>query len=518
LEPAGLAGSPDPTLENQADPTDLLGGVVAPASRGAAAPASPVRRAETRERQVPVSMYRLLDSSLVVTVLVVAFILRNVGRMPRGLDDFLAIRVSVKNVLLLVGFTVAWRGICSLLGLYDFRRIASWRSEAQRVTAACALAAAAALPFPLTSVSEAFDYVALALFWAGITVGLLALRRILRLVARVRRKPRRSVLIVGTGPRAMRIKESLLVDPEVDYRVLGFVDSSAPTDGGTVRQPVIAGLEDFDATVMHSPVDEVIVALPMKSQYAQIQHIVEFCESIGVPVTLPADPVPASRSVFRPRESSDSMPAVTLADTPDRTRLFVKRVFDLLGASLALLVLGPLMAVTALMIKLTSRGPVLFTQQRYGHNRRIFRMYKFRTMVVNAEQLQASLEHLNEATGPLFKISHDPRLTVIGRFLRRSSIDELPQLFNVLRGEMSLVGPRPMAIRDVYLFPEATLMRRFSVQAGMTGLWQVRGRNNLSYDEWAAYDLRYVDHWSILGDLKILAMTIPAVMRGIGAH
>jgi lipopolysaccharide/colanic/teichoic acid biosynthesis glycosyltransferase len=161
---------------------------------------------------------------------------------------------------------------------------------------------------------------------------------------------------------------------------------------------------------------------------------------------------------------------------------------------------------------------VLYSQARYGYNRRIFRMYKFRTMVVDAESLQASLEHLNEAPGPLFKIRCDPRLTPIGGFLRRTSIDELPQLLNVLRGEMSLVGPRPMAIRDVHLFPEATLMRRFSVPAGMTGLWQVRGRSALDATQWAAYDLRYVEQWSLLGDMKILALTVPAVIKGTGAE
>jgi lipopolysaccharide/colanic/teichoic acid biosynthesis glycosyltransferase len=160
---------------------------------------------------------------------------------------------------------------------------------------------------------------------------------------------------------------------------------------------------------------------------------------------------------------------------------------------------------------------VLYTQERYGYGRRVFRMYKFRTMVENAEALQPSLEHLNEASGPLFKIHGDPRITRLGRLLRHTSIDELPQLFNVLRGEMSLVGPRPMAIRDVYQFPEAWLMRRFSVMPGMTGLWQVSGRAALGYEQWAALDLRYIDEWSLLLDLKLLLRTIPAVLAGTGA-
>jgi exopolysaccharide biosynthesis polyprenyl glycosylphosphotransferase len=518
LEPEGLASMPIPTPEVQAAPTEPL----PRERRGPAAPgAAPVTRAEPaagrRERPVPASMYRVLDNTLALGVLVAALILRNVGRMPNGLDDFLTIRLSLKNVLLLLGFVAAWRGICALCGLYDFRRIASWRSEARGVLAACFLGGTVGLAFPLTSASGAFDYLALALFWGGTTLGMLGLRCILRFAARVRPRPARNVLIVGTGPRALHMKECLQADPDVDYRVIGFVDSDSAHATGPIRQRIVASLEDFDATLMHSPVDEVVVALPMKSHYAQIQHIVEFCESIGVAVTLPADAFRSSRSAFRPRPSP-SMLAVTLADTPDGAGVVMKRGFDVIGASLALVVLAPLMVLTALMVKLTSRGPVLFTQERYGYNRRIFRMYKFRTMVVDAESLQSSLEHLNEASGPLFKIRRDPRLTLIGGFLRRTSIDELPQLFNVLWGEMSLVGPRPMAIRDVHLFPAATLMRRFSVPAGMTGLWQVTGRSTLNYGDWAACDLRYVEQWSLLGDFKILALTIPAVLRGTGAQ
>ncbi len=518
MEPEGLADMPAPAPENQAAPTGPvpvdLGG---PAASGTA----PMGRAEPtpgrRERPVPASMYRLLDNTLALGVLAAALILRNLSRMPKGLDDFLAIRLSVKNMLLLLGFAAAWRGICALSGLYDFRRIASWRSESRRLLAACFLGGTVALAFPLTSASGAFDYLALALFWGGTTLGMLGLHCILRFVARVRPRSLRNVLIVGTGPRALHMKECLQADPDIDYRVIGFVDSDSAHAAGEIRQRIVTRLEDFDATLMRSPVDEVVVALPMKSHYAQIQHIVEFCESIGVAVTLPADAFRSSRSAFRPRPSP-SMLVVTLADTPDGAPLVVKRVVDVIGASLALVVFAPLMLLTALMVKLTSRGPVLFTQERYGYNRRIFRMYKFRTMVVDAESLQSSLEHLNEATGPLFKIRRDPRLTLIGGCLRRTSIDELPQLFNVLRGEMSLVGPRPMAIRDVHLFPEATLMRRFSVRAGMTGLWQVRGRSTLEYGDWAAYDLRYVEQWSLLGDFKILALTIPAVLRGTGAQ
>ena len=160
---------------------------------------------------------------------------------------------------------------------------------------------------------------------------------------------------------------------------------------------------------------------------------------------------------------------------------------------------------------------MFFIQPRYGYNRRRFPMIKFRTMVVDAELRMKDIEHLNEAAGPIFKIKNDPRLTKIGGFLRAASIDELPQIFNVLLGHMSLVGPRPMSVRDVSRFSEATLMRRFSVLPGMTGLWQVSGRSSLTFTDWIALDLKYIDNWSLLEDLRILLITVPVVIRGRGA-
>jgi lipopolysaccharide/colanic/teichoic acid biosynthesis glycosyltransferase len=179
--------------------------------------------------------------------------------------------------------------------------------------------------------------------------------------------------------------------------------------------------------------------------------------------------------------------------------------------------LAPIMLAAAVAIRLTSDGPAIYAQERYGHNRRRFRMFKFRTMVQDAEQLQASLESQNEASGPVFKIADDPRITPLGRFLRRTSIDELPQLFNVLRGDMSLVGPRPLPLRDVDRFTRTCDLRRFSVRPGVTCLWQISGRSGIGFDDWIRLDLQYIDRWSLLLDLRILVGTIPAGLRGTGA-
>jgi lipopolysaccharide/colanic/teichoic acid biosynthesis glycosyltransferase len=175
------------------------------------------------------------------------------------------------------------------------------------------------------------------------------------------------------------------------------------------------------------------------------------------------------------------------------------------------------MLAIAAAIRLTSPGAALFVQERYGLHKRRFRMYKFRTMVADAERLQAELESCNEAQGPVFKIRNDPRITAIGRFLRKTSLDEFPQFLNALKGEMSLVGPRPLPLRDVSRFDDASLMRRFSVKPGLTCLWQINDRSQSNFDRWIALDLRYIDEWSLKLDLKILAHTVPAVIKGIGA-
>jgi len=194
----------------------------------------------------------------------------------------------------------------------------------------------------------------------------------------------------------------------------------------------------------------------------------------------------------------------------------LKRFLDIVGSAILLVIFLPLMLVVAIAIKLTSPGPALFRQSRLGYRRRNFTMYKFRTMANDAEQRIGDIEHLNEVSGPVFKIRRDPRVTRIGRFLRKASIDELPQLVNVLKGDMSLVGPRPLSHRD-YEGWHQWQPRRFKVRPGMTCLWQIKGRSLIPFEEWMQLDLQYVDEWSLWLDLQILARTIPAVLKGTGA-
>ena len=202
---------------------------------------------------------------------------------------------------------------------------------------------------------------------------------------------------------------------------------------------------------------------------------------------------------------------------PDSQRLAVKRVIDVVGATGGLIVLSPLLLIIAAAIKLTSRGPITYAQDRCGLSKRAFWMYKFRSMCVDADRMQASLEERNEASGPVFKIREDPRITRLGRLLRKTSLDELPQLWNVLRGDMSLVGPRPLPWRDVQRITKPSDMRRFSMRPGITCLWQIQGRNNIDFERWVELDVEYIDTWSLSLDARILIKTIPAVLSGDGA-
>jgi exopolysaccharide biosynthesis polyprenyl glycosylphosphotransferase len=212
-------------------------------------------------------------------------------------------------------------------------------------------------------------------------------------------------------------------------------------------------------------------------------------------------------------------PLIVFRSAPETSwKILVKWLMDILGAFFLLLLVSPVMLAVAVLIRLTSNGPAMFTQQRSGLNGAPFKIYKFRTMMTNAEQFKHELAAMNEMTGPVFKITNDPRVTPIGKFLRKWSLDELPQLFNVLRGEMSLVGPRPLPVDEVKRFNDLAHRRRLSVKPGLTCLWQVSGRNKISdFKEWVRLDLEYIDNWSIWLDLQILLRTIPAVLTTSGA-
>lgn len=427
----------------------------------------------------------------------------------------LQLRVSLLNFLLAAICLAAWRLCMTLTKLHFDRSNASIPILAietlLRVTSCAGIAALIIYlrhPDRVTVFTvSTFWITSLILLTIGRTL-LIAFEYYVRPLLRQNRQ----VIIVGSGRRAQQVAYELSTHPKWHYFVLGFVDSEPLCD----PRCLLGGLEQLDSILMQKVVDEVIIALPMKSKYDDIQLAIRACERAGIQSGYSLDLFSTEVAKRRSFEEHDAS-SVVLHMVHNGHHRFFKRSLDVIGASLGIIILAPLMLLVAVAIKLTSKGPVIFRQKRFGLNKRTFWMYKFRSMVEDAELRQKELEHLNENDGAAFKIREDPRITSIGNLIRRTSIDELPQFFNVLIGDMSLVGPRPLPTRDVSRFPEASLMRRFSVKPGLTGLWQVSGRSNTSFASWMKLDLEYIDRWTLLLDMQILARTIPAVLKKNGA-
>jgi len=269
---------------------------------------------------------------------------------------------------------------------------------------------------------------------------------------------------------------------------------------------------------INNVVDDVVICLPMKPYSGQSSKIVSICQEQGIIVRYHLDVFIPELKLSK-REQFDNETLITLySGTMNGLPFMIKRVLDIAISLILIIILSLPFFIIALLIKLTSSGPVFFIQERIGLNKRKFRLYKFRTMVEDAEQKLYEIEHRNEVSGPVFKIKDDPRITRVGKFLRKTSIDELPQLFNVLKGDMSLVGPRPLPVRDYNGFDQDWHRRRLSVRPGITCLWQINGRSSVPFEKWMELDMKYIDHWSLQLDFKILAKTIPAVVNGSGAR
>ena len=277
------------------------------------------------------------------------------------------------------------------------------------------------------------------------------------------------------------------------------------------------GLARFIETLHDEAVDIVIFSLD-ENIIPQVREALLACEAEGIEAWVSADFI---QTLFTHVEFDQfaGQPLLIYRTTPDLSwALMAKRILDVIGSFVMLVALSPLMAVIALLIRFTSPGPIIFSQSRSGLHGRPFRMYKFRSMVTNAEQARSELESMNEMAGPVFKVKNDPRVTPLGRWLRKTSLDELPQLWNVIRGEMSLVGPRPLPLYETANFGDVSQRRRMSVRPGLTCLWQVRGRNQITdFKDWVRLDLEYIDRWTLLLDLQILARTVPVVLFGWGA-
>ncbi len=327
----------------------------------------------------------------------------------------------------------------------------------------------------------------------------------------------RTALIVGTGLKAAQFADFLEAHPHWGFRVIGYVDDD---NGGEMRVanqwPCLGRITDMESVLAREVVDEVIFVIE-KGKLGEYEDALLATERHGVRAHVSLDIFPhvLARPVL---EELDGIPLLSFTTTPSNpVQLVAKRAIDLALSLFLFLLTLPIQLLAALAILLSSGPPVLFRQVRCGLNGRQFTLLKFRTMEPGAEERLSEISHLNEMTGPVFKASRDPRLTPAGRLLRRLSIDELPQLWNVIVGDMSLVGPRPPLPEEVSRY-EAWQRRRLSMKPGLTCLWQVSGRSELDFDRWMALDLKYIDTWSPLLDLKILLKTVPAVLSGRGAR
>jgi exopolysaccharide biosynthesis polyprenyl glycosylphosphotransferase len=435
---------------------------------------------------------------------------------------FFYMRVKLLNIFLVLGLFYTWHVILLAFRLYGSRRLGDRKQEVLdifgAVTVAALVLAIAGPAFRVQMVTPAFVVV----FWTMSIVSLILCRLLMRVflaLLRTHGHNLRQVLIVGTNPRAEEFARLIEGRPELGYQLIGFADEewAGNLDFAEKGKCIVTGLHGFSEYLRGHVVDEVVIALPMKSYYAKAACIVGECQEQGVIVRSLSSLFDFQRGRMDTNEVDTTHVMTYHANLCEGVPSIFKRLLDILSASTLLILLAPLLAIVGLLVKLDAPGPALFVQERVGLNKRRFRMYKFRTMVVNAEKQQLALEKLNEADGPVFKIKHDPRITRVGKVLRNTSLDELPQLLNVLKGDMSLVGPRPLPIRDYQAFDEDWLHRRFSVRPGITCLWQVQGRSTTTFGRWMELDMQYIDNWSLWLDLKILAKTLPAVVAGRGA-
>jgi lipopolysaccharide/colanic/teichoic acid biosynthesis glycosyltransferase len=455
---------------------------------------------------------------------------------------------GVDPAILAILYAIAWTTTLWLLGLYRLRARWSWRREWMDVLRGMLLLAVLSLAILFVARLPNVSRVFLAeLFVAQALVTITSRLVVRRLYARVRARGYNAsfILIVGDGPSAHEFAERLRAHAQFGVRVAGYLRDPAPgapapglevaplsLAGVAVAPPGLAELalpdareiaagsmprvlgevEDLPAILHGMVVDEVAICLSPEAA-AFVEPIARLCEDEGKVVRIPLGPVRIALAGGI-EDNFDGTPILSLVRGPDRTvALMVKRALDIGGALAGLMILSPLLLGVACYIAARDGRPVIFRQVRTGRHGRPFGVFKYRTMVKDAEARYAEVAALSDTKGAAFKMTDDPRITRWGRVLRRSSIDELPQLINVLRGEMSLVGPRPAPPREVEAY-DIWHRRRLSVKPGVTGLWQVEARRDEDFDRRAQLDLRYIDRWSLALDMKIILLTVPALFQG----
>jgi exopolysaccharide biosynthesis polyprenyl glycosylphosphotransferase len=456
-----------------------------------------------RQRQLQTKIHALLDAALFGAMFWLAHFIRS---LPQ-LDKQSMIGPFAQYQWLLLVVVPLTPPLLELQGFYRRPLLASRRQTLAQILRGSAWMSLAIIVAMFLLKQEVARGV-VSLFLPMIVVAMVAKEEAIRLWTHARlgdRGARRRVILLGGDRDLERLGEALKLNAIGDVQVVARLD------------PTRARTEEL-ALLLHEHAANAVLVAPRHILFGQIEKIVQVCELEGVEVWMHAD-------FFQTRLSQTSVdelaghPVLVFRTGPEQTwQSLAKGVIDFFGSIALLVAASPLFLFAAVAVKLSSSGPILFRQRRAGLNGHPFMMLKFRTMVTNAEQLKQELAALNEMSGPVFKVTNDPRVTPVGRFLRKWSIDELPQLWNVFRGEMSLVGPRPLPVDEVARFDDFAHRRRLSVKPGLTCLWQVSGRNNVSdFKEWVRLDLEYIDNWSLWLDIRILLRTIPAVFTGAGA-
>jgi exopolysaccharide biosynthesis polyprenyl glycosylphosphotransferase len=435
--------------------------------------------------------------------------------------------VGIHPGLFALAFALIWTGVFWALGMYRLRVRWSLLAEARDIAKATLVALAVTLSLLFILHQDNVSRLFLAILFIAQPIAMLGSRALLRRWFEVLRRGGRNrtyMLVAGTGALAQTFSDRVERHPALGIKVVGHlmvVDSTVRGRGADdsspqvlVTRPILGSIDEMQAIFHSHIVDEVAVCLPPASSHF-LEPIIAVAADEGKTVRVPRDPEEGALSGALQEEFDGFLVRSVVHDGQRDLGLAVKRVFDVLLASVAALVLSPIWIATALLIWLRDGRPILFRQTRVGRHGRPFTMFKFRTMVVDAEDQYSSLEAHSDTKGPAFKMRHDPRVTPLGRVLRRSSLDELPQLMNVIKGEMSLVGPRPAPPREVESY-DMWHRRRLSMRPGMTGLWQVEARMDDHFDARAELDLQYIDHWSPWNDIRILLRTVPAILTRTG--
>lgn len=429
---------------------------------------------------------------------------------------------SVMDTVAMLILMIGWIAIFDHYVRYKGDRLVSLRLQLKNLAKATTLSAFWFLIVTALLSFGSVDTIGVALFWGGVTtVGLTTRVGLKGVLMSVRKSGYnyRYLLMVGANERSAEFARKICRRPELGYKLVGFVAESGESIlawGEDREGPVIGTVEEIRGILERERVDEMVVCLSVEAKFRTVASIIANARDLGI--VLRILPETSEGAVLRKLhvEEFENEFVITFFREQLLLQLLAKRLVDISISVTTLLVLAPLLASTAMLIKFTSPGPVFFSQDRVGMNQRRFRLYKFRSMVVDADARKNDLAHLNELDGPAFKINNDPRITRIGRIIRKTSIDELPQLFNVLKGEMSLVGPRPPLPDEVSQY-QWLFRRRLSVKPGITCVWQISGRNGVTFDEWMKMDRHYVENWSLWLDFKILLKTIPAVLLCRGA-